>query len=508
MGKRQIITVVLVLIGLSTVLGSLYTLKRNYQTNMAIPKNHNIRILENFWPTFHVDPTALQTAGDWNALQNLYATLVESGGNKTVRAALAERWEHDPQGKIWTFYLRPNLRWSDGSSMTTKQVVASLNRAHHGTTHTDLSRFVREIREESENRIVFTLDKTPPNFLTLLSFVDSAITHPQAYAGDKFTWDAPSSGAFRVVKYENEELTLEQNPNYWDTSVNRIPKAALVKGNGNAKDLDTLLAGDWDGCQLASGTIDQESQIDALKTKYRVLVGSPDFLSTLTFSKKRTTEGRLPLRWRQFILKSVYSKIWQADSNRESHRAVGLRPAGSLGSLSEAQFDQILAALPSTRPNDFPGKLEVLVSTRFHPRSIVKRMLDALKATTGAEVVEILATGNQFQTLQEKGNFDLEVNFLGASEADPDTAWRIYNDSVFAEPAATKEQLDQAQLEQNHDKRVLLYQAMEKSALDRALYVPIRNEIPYLVLSSRVEMDPAQASDWGLQLFQLRLKGE
>jgi peptide/nickel transport system substrate-binding protein len=47
--------------------------------------------------------------------------------SQTVRPALAESWTNLPDGKTWTFTLRKNLRWSDGTPLTADDVVFTWN---------------------------------------------------------------------------------------------------------------------------------------------------------------------------------------------------------------------------------------------------------------------------------------------------------------------------------------------------------------------------------------------
>ena len=42
--------------------------------------------------------------------------------------AVAERWEVSPDGLVYTFYLRKDARWSDGTPVTTKDFLYSIRR--------------------------------------------------------------------------------------------------------------------------------------------------------------------------------------------------------------------------------------------------------------------------------------------------------------------------------------------------------------------------------------------
>ncbi len=44
---------------------------------------------------------------------------------------LAERWEHSPDYREWTYYLRPGVRWHDGVPVTAHDVKFSLELLTH-----------------------------------------------------------------------------------------------------------------------------------------------------------------------------------------------------------------------------------------------------------------------------------------------------------------------------------------------------------------------------------------
>jgi oligopeptide transport system substrate-binding protein len=64
-----------------------------------------------------------------NILRDLYEGLVAEDGGGHLTPGMAERWEVSGDGRLWTFHLRPNLRWSDGEALDAAQIVASFRRA-------------------------------------------------------------------------------------------------------------------------------------------------------------------------------------------------------------------------------------------------------------------------------------------------------------------------------------------------------------------------------------------
>ena len=55
----------------------------------------------------------------------VYESLVTVDDNGIPQPYLAEKWEESNSGETWTFTLRENLRFSDGTPLTADDVVAS-----------------------------------------------------------------------------------------------------------------------------------------------------------------------------------------------------------------------------------------------------------------------------------------------------------------------------------------------------------------------------------------------
>ncbi|MFN6980015.1 MAG: ABC transporter substrate-binding protein, partial [Gemmobacter sp.] len=60
---------------------------------------------------------------------NIYEGLTRFGPDGSVQPALASAWEPAEGGKVWTFTLRPGVKFHDGTDMTADDVVFTLDRA-------------------------------------------------------------------------------------------------------------------------------------------------------------------------------------------------------------------------------------------------------------------------------------------------------------------------------------------------------------------------------------------
>lgn len=81
--------------------------------------------------TASLDPAKSYEQGGWGILDQIYEKLVNFRGDdfSHVVPELAESWHVSDDGKIWTFYIRNNVRFSSGNPLTADAVIFSLRRA-------------------------------------------------------------------------------------------------------------------------------------------------------------------------------------------------------------------------------------------------------------------------------------------------------------------------------------------------------------------------------------------
>ncbi len=92
-------------------------------------KDENTLLLATYADVGTLDPATANDGLSAMLLPALYAGLVEMNEDGTLVPALAERYEHDAQYRQYTFHLRADARFHDGSSVTAQALVASFERA-------------------------------------------------------------------------------------------------------------------------------------------------------------------------------------------------------------------------------------------------------------------------------------------------------------------------------------------------------------------------------------------
>jgi peptide/nickel transport system substrate-binding protein len=79
------------------------------------------------WPD-RIDPAVGNDYASSTSLANLYDTLVFPNAKGTVDPWLAESWDVSPDGLTWTFHLRQDVKFHDGTPLKASDVVYSFNR--------------------------------------------------------------------------------------------------------------------------------------------------------------------------------------------------------------------------------------------------------------------------------------------------------------------------------------------------------------------------------------------
>ncbi len=167
-----------------------------------------------------LDPANAYDFFTWEILNNIMEGLVKyKPGTLEIVPGLAEKWEVSKDGKVWTFILRKGLKFSDGTPLTAKDVVRSIERVMkiNGDPAWLVTSFVEKVVAKDNRTVVFYLKKPVAYFLSLVATPPYFPVNPK-YPMDKIVSDATWGGAgpYRIVKFvRDEELVLEPNPYYY-----------------------------------------------------------------------------------------------------------------------------------------------------------------------------------------------------------------------------------------------------------------------------------------------------
>ena len=200
-----------------------------------------------------LDPHLVDAYTDQRLLAALFEglTVIDERTSQAVPAA-AERWESSVDGLVWTFHLRPALRWSNGEALTAGDFVQSWRRSLSPDLASAYAYFLFPVKnaEAFNSRrltdpaalglaapdprtILITLEHPAPYLPLLLASSSWYPVNPRVLAklGGLTNRDAPwltpgnfvGNGPFTLTEWTaNSRLVVSKNPLYWDAASVRI----------------------------------------------------------------------------------------------------------------------------------------------------------------------------------------------------------------------------------------------------------------------------------------------
>jgi peptide/nickel transport system substrate-binding protein len=163
-----------------------------------------------------LDPAAVTDEKGATILLNLFEGLVrfEPGGTG-VEPGLARDWDVSADARTWTFYLRDDVTFTDGTPLDAEVVRASVHRQLDPETAGPYASFiygpVSRVEAPSRNTVVFYLKYSYAPFIRNLAMLPAAITGPPREHGPPM-----GTGPFVPAGIEPDRIILKANPYYWD----------------------------------------------------------------------------------------------------------------------------------------------------------------------------------------------------------------------------------------------------------------------------------------------------
>lgn len=190
-------------------------------------------------PTLDPTVTAAASAGmvTWS---NVFEGLVTIDHRGKIQPQLATDWIISPNGLTYTFKLRNNVTFHDGTPLDASVVKFSLERARSADSQNPQKRFfaqIDRIEAKDSSTLVIHLKRRNRSLLYRLGWPASVIVAPGSIETNA---SRPiGTGPFRFVSWnKGESIALESNPSYWNRSTIGLKSVTFRI----MKDLDALAA--------------------------------------------------------------------------------------------------------------------------------------------------------------------------------------------------------------------------------------------------------------------------
>ena len=202
-----------------------------------------------------LDPADVDDGESIKVLGNICEGLVRfKTGTAEIEPCLATSWTISPDGLTYTFKLRKNVRFQDGTTLDATAAAFSFLRQFDKSNPAHLSQatfaywsamysMVKSVQVLDADTLQFRLSEPHAPFLADLAIFPAYLISPK-FIDQRHP---VGTGPFRFVKWlPDESIELETNPDYWD-GASRIRKLIFTVVPDSATRLIQLQAGQIQG---------------------------------------------------------------------------------------------------------------------------------------------------------------------------------------------------------------------------------------------------------------------
>ena len=217
-----------------------------------------------------LDPHKIEGVPESNINRDLFEGLLISDVDGKSSPGMAEKWENK-DFKVWTFHLRKDAKWSDGTPVTAQDFVYSWQRLANPNTASPYASYLQYghivniddiiagkkpitdlgVKALDEHTFEVTLSEPVPYFYKLL--VHSSVSPVPKAAVEKYgeKWTQPANivtnGAYKLKDWVvNERIVLERNTNYWDNAKTVINQVTYLPISSEVTDVNRYRSGEID----------------------------------------------------------------------------------------------------------------------------------------------------------------------------------------------------------------------------------------------------------------------
>ncbi len=197
----------------------------------------------------NLDPTSGAAAAiDEVVYANVFEGLTRIDRDGSVVPGLASDWTVTEEGSVYTFTLRENVKFHDGTDFDAEDVIFSLNRIiEPSSTNAQKALFkpIQSVEKLGSHKVRVTLSKPVGAFLTYLGWGDAVMVAQET--ADQNGVSPVGTGPFRFERWRRGySINLVRNETYWGTPA-KLERVVFQFIPDPTAAFAAMVAGDVDG---------------------------------------------------------------------------------------------------------------------------------------------------------------------------------------------------------------------------------------------------------------------
>lgn len=453
-----------------------------------------------------LDPALANDSSSTFVIRQLFGGLVTLDQDLQVIPDLASDWQISADGRVYTFTLHPEARFHDGRPVVAADVVYSLERACDpalgsnlpcGTYLIDIvgaaerlagqTDQIAGLQAPDDRTVVITIDAPKAHFLSKLTYNTAyVVDRENVERGDDWTEQPNGSGPFRLKEWRHDQrIVLARNEHYY-RGPPKVDQVDILLGAEASRPLVLYEQGEIDFTEVGTSVVARlEYEGSPLAEQLRV---TPELsLSYVGFNTQMPPFDDPKVR-QALTLVVDREKIARVTYEGRLARARGILPPGMPG------YDEALEGLA----HDPERARQLLAESRYGGVDGLPRItLYTSGGGTAALLQEIyrLELGLEIELRQiewadflvglDERRYPMFVLSWIADYPDPQNFLEVlfYSQSPSNHTAYANGEVDrlleEAALEQDPDRRIVLYREIERRIVADAPVIPLTHGVSY-----------------------------
>jgi oligopeptide transport system substrate-binding protein len=362
-----------------------------------------------------LDPAKMTGVPEHNLALGLYEGLASQHPETLAPIpGVAERWEIDKDGVVYTFHLRKNAKWSNGEPFTAEDIRWSWERALTPATECKYTEMFNPIRGAEAfylalvegkpaswkdvgvevvdpHTLRVTLGAPTAYFLELCAFETLMPVHRASIEKHGEKWTQPGNlvgnGPFVLDVWKpRDRIEMVPNPHWWNRRIVRLERTIVDATDDLSTSFNKYLAGDVDWIRQVTAAKVEEAQAHP---DYYVSPYLGSYFFRFNCTKKPFDDVRVRKAFTQSIdKKAICDNVLKAGQTPAS----GVVALGIPGypELKGLEYDpkrarELLAEAGYPEGKGFPD-VAVLYNTHESHKQVCEQMVEMWKTTLGVKV--------------------------------------------------------------------------------------------------------------------------